>query len=148
MYDWFVSQYGAESPALTRIAAWLGDALLTTEPERGRRLLEQAFAMQGGEVTTFGGARTALFIAEAFARVGDGARARPYAAEAQAFFQAAGVDALAQRAEAGYTPSDFFERQVARETRDAWKHGGRTVRGSSAPPGGQLGLFDGRESAS
>ena len=52
---------------------------------------------------------------------------------------------LARRAEDGYTPRDFYADAVARENREAHRHGGRTVGGFARPheptPGDQLGLF-------
>jgi len=50
---------------------------------------------------------------------------------------------IAQKVEEGFTPKESVEELLDKEKRDAWKHGGRTVKGYSKPPkDGQLGLFD------
>ena len=50
---------------------------------------------------------------------------------------------LAQQAEPGFTPNDQFEAYLQKERNDAWKYGGRTVKGFSKKEdeGGQLSLF-------
>ena len=49
---------------------------------------------------------------------------------------------LAQKAEQGFTPNDNFEKLLEKERADAWKYGGRTVKGYSKPPQNeQLSLF-------
>jgi hypothetical protein len=50
---------------------------------------------------------------------------------------------LAQQAEEGFSASDNLEGLLAKERRDSWKHGGRTIQGHEKPPGDtQLRLFD------
>ena len=50
---------------------------------------------------------------------------------------------LAQKAEQNFTPNDNFEDLKKKENDDAWKYGGRTVKGFSKPAeSGQLGLFE------
>ena len=52
------------------------------------------------------------------------------------------LSTLARRAEEGFTPSDFFDRQIERENAESWRYGGRTSQGLAQPPTGtQLGLF-------
>lgn len=41
---------------------------------------------------------------------------------------------IAKRAEEGFLPNDNFEAIKAKQNRDAWKYGGRTLRGYSKPP--------------
>jgi uncharacterized protein len=51
---------------------------------------------------------------------------------------------VSQIIEQSFVPDeDLFEKAIARERRDAWKYGGRTVMGKSQPPkdDGQLSLF-------
>ncbi len=53
------------------------------------------------------------------------------------------LSALAREAEASHDPEHTVEELLEKEKRDAWKYGGRTVKGKSQPPeSGQLGLFD------
>ena len=50
---------------------------------------------------------------------------------------------LAQKAEENFTPNDDFEAVLQKERDDAWKYGGRTMKGYSKPPQNrQLGLFE------
>ncbi len=50
---------------------------------------------------------------------------------------------LAQKAEENFTPNDSFEAVLQKERDDAWRYGGRTIKGFSKPPNnGQLGLFE------
>lgn len=46
----------------------------------------------------------------------------------------------------GFTPNDNFDQLLAQEQKDAWKYGGRTIKGFSKPPekdqDGQLNLFE------
>ena len=50
---------------------------------------------------------------------------------------------LAQKAEENFIPNDNFESVLQKEKDDAWKYGGRTMKGYSKPPqNGQLGLFE------
>lgn len=49
---------------------------------------------------------------------------------------------LAQKAEQDFTPNDNFEQLIEKERKDAWKYGGRTVKGFVKPPDNeQLTLF-------
>jgi hypothetical protein len=49
---------------------------------------------------------------------------------------------LSRRAEESFTPNDNFDELIAKERRDSWKYGGKTVFGDARPPGGgQLNLF-------
>ena len=49
---------------------------------------------------------------------------------------------LAQKAEQNFTPNDNFEQLIEKERKDAWKYGGRTVKGFVKPPDNeQLTLF-------
>jgi uncharacterized protein len=49
---------------------------------------------------------------------------------------------LAQKAEENFIPNDNFESVLQKERDDAWKYGGRTVKGFSKPPKTQqLSLF-------
>ena len=49
---------------------------------------------------------------------------------------------LAQKAEENFVPNDNFESVLQKEREDAWKYGGRTVKGFSKPPQNvQLNLF-------
>jgi hypothetical protein len=49
---------------------------------------------------------------------------------------------LAQKAEENFIPNDNFESVLQKKRDDAWKYGGRTVKGFSQPPqNGQLSLF-------
>jgi uncharacterized protein len=50
---------------------------------------------------------------------------------------------LAQKAEENFIPNDNFDALVQKERDDAWKYGGRTIKGfSQKPENKQLGLFD------
>ncbi len=51
---------------------------------------------------------------------------------------------ISMQAEKGFTPNeDLVEKVIAKERKDSWKYGGRTVFGKEKPPGGiQLDLFD------
>jgi hypothetical protein len=50
---------------------------------------------------------------------------------------------LAQKAEKDFVPNDNFEALLQKENDEAWKHGGRTIKGFSKPPiNRQLNLFD------
>lgn len=49
---------------------------------------------------------------------------------------------LSRMAEQGFTPNQNFEAVIAKERRDSWKYGGKTVFGDAKPPEGQqLKLF-------
>ncbi len=53
------------------------------------------------------------------------------------------LNVIAQRTENDFTPNAPFEQVVEKEKRDAWKYGGRTIKGFSKPPDDtQLRLFD------
>jgi uncharacterized protein len=50
---------------------------------------------------------------------------------------------LAQRAESDFVPTEPLEKVIQKERQDAWKYGGRSIKGFAKPPGGgQLNLFD------
>lgn len=49
---------------------------------------------------------------------------------------------IAQETESYFTPTQPFENLLKKEKEDAWKYGGRTVKGFSKPPPTQLNLFD------
>ncbi|MEJ2884751.1 DUF763 domain-containing protein [Pedobacter sp. GR22-6] len=49
---------------------------------------------------------------------------------------------LSYQAEAGFSPNDNFDELIARERRDSWKYGGKTIFGDAMPPvESQLRLF-------
>ena len=49
---------------------------------------------------------------------------------------------LAQKAEKNFEPNDDLEALIRKEKKNAHKYGGRSIKGYSKPPDGQLGLFD------
>ena len=49
---------------------------------------------------------------------------------------------LAQKAEKNFEPNDDLEALIRKEKENAHKYGGRSIKGYSKPPDGQLGLFD------
>ncbi len=49
---------------------------------------------------------------------------------------------IAQSVEEELEPRADFDRLLKKERSESWKHGGRTLKGTEQPKGGQLGLFD------
>ena len=54
----------------------------------------------------------------------------------------ANLSKTAERAEQDFTPNSNFEKLLEKERKDAWKYGGRTMKGFSKPPDQQLKLFN------
>ena len=99
-HAWFEARYGPDHNRVISSLVRIGDGVIESDPDEARRLFDRAYQLRGGSVTTLAGARSALRIAEAYSRVGDRARARPFAAEARAFFEQINAPGLAERAAA------------------------------------------------
>ena len=53
------------------------------------------------------------------------------------------LSSLAEKVEKNFTPQQSVEELLEKERKDAWKHGGRTMKGfEKGPRGGQLSIFD------